>query len=109
VIKATITQQRKSTAKDPAPRFKRDQLPPPFSYYTREGLKLIGRYGDWRSALCPFHQDKHPSLRINIRTGGFRCMVCDTKGGDVLAFHRLRTGLGFVDAAKALNAWEVSR
>lgn len=89
-----------------ASRFRREQLPPPVSYYTRQGINLIGRSGEWRSALCPFHPDKHPSLRINLRSGGFRCMVCGTKGGDVLAFHRLRTGMSFVDAAKALGAWE---
>lgn len=66
---------------------------------------MVGR-GAWRSALCPFHPDKHPSLRVNTNTGAFRCFVCDARGGDVLAFYRLRTGMGFVEAAKALNAWE---
>jgi hypothetical protein len=33
-------------------------------------------------------------------------MVCEAKGGDVLAFHMQRHGMGFVDACKALNAWE---
>ena len=91
-----------------ASKFNKTLLPSAMAYYTREGLKLVGR-GDWRSALCPFHGDKHPSLRVNIHTGGFRCMVCDARGGDVLAFHRMRTGLGFIEAAKALKAWEVSR
>ena len=87
-------------------KFRHDQLPPAASYYVRHGVNLIGR-SEWRSAICPFHPDKHPSLRINLRSGGFRCKVCGAKGGDVLAFHRLRTGLSFVDAAKALGAWEV--
>ncbi len=88
-----------------APNFNKASLPPAASFYQREGLKLVGR-GLWRSALCPFHPDKHPSLRVNIQTGGFRCMVCGVRGGDVLSFHRLRTGMGFIDAAKALGAWE---
>jgi len=87
------------------PAFNKFLLPPATSFYRREGLKLVGR-GVWRSALCPFHPDKHPSLRVNTSTGAFRCFVCDAHGGDVLAFYRLRTGMGFVEAAKALNAWE---
>lgn len=81
-------------------------LPSPASYYTEwAGLKLTGG-GSWRTALCPFHADSRPSLRINTQTGGFCCMVCEAKGGDVLAFHMQRHGLGFVDACKALGAWE---
>src|SRR5215469_6413713 len=86
-------------------RFNCALLPPPESFYRREGLKLVGR-GEWRDALCPFHPDKHPSLRVNRVTGAFRCFVCGAHGGDVLDFHRRRTGMGFVEAAKALNAWE---
>lgn len=84
----------------------RAMLPSPTSYYTEwAGLKPTGA-GTWKTALCPFHADSRPSLRINTQTGGFCCMVCEAKGGDVLAFHMQRHGMGFVDACKALNAWE---
>lgn len=86
-------------------RFLRDRLPSPPIYFDSIGLKLHGR-GAWRSALCPFHGDKQPSLRVQYAQGAFRCMACGAHGGDVLAFHRLRTGLGFADAARALGAWE---
>jgi hypothetical protein len=36
-------------------------------------------------------------------------MVCGAYGGDLLAFHMRRYGLRFIDAARALGAWEVSR
>jgi hypothetical protein len=36
-------------------------------------------------------------------------MACCAKGGDVLAFHMQRYGLSFIDAAKALGAWEDQR
>lgn len=88
--------------------FKRERLPEPPEYYRQQGLKLVGG-GEWRSAVCPFHDDTKPSLRVRIETGAFRCMACGAHGGDVLAFHRLRYGMGFVDAAKALGAWEVVR
>jgi hypothetical protein len=35
-------------------------------------------------------------------------MACGARGGDVLAFHMQRYELRFIDAAKALGAWEVS-
>lgn len=88
--------------------FKRNKLPSPATYYTAHGLKLTGG-GEWKNARCPFHNDTHPSLRVRLDTGGFRCMVCGAHGGDVLAFHRLITGLPFIRAAKDLGAWEESR
>ena len=82
-------------------------LPKPVDYYAGEGVKLLGR-GAWRDALCPFHPDTSPSLRVNIETGSFRCMACGARGGDVLAFHMRRHELRFVDAAKSLGAWELA-
>lgn len=89
----------------PAFSFKRDCLPNPSTYYREQGLKLTGG-GEWKSTLCPFHNDTSPSLRVRVDTGGFRCMVCGAHGGDVLAFHMQRHGLRFIDAAKTLGAWE---
>jgi hypothetical protein len=86
----------------------RDLLPRPADYYSAEGIKLLGSSG-WRDALCPFHKDTTPSMRVFFQTGAFRCMVCGAHGGDVLAFHMRRHGLRFIDAAKALGAWEVQR
>lgn len=85
-------------------RFDRALLPSPSEYYARIGITLIGK-GAWRSALCPFHRDTHASLRVRVETGAFRCMACGAHGGDVLAFHRQRTGKGFVEAARELGAW----
>lgn len=92
----------------PAFAFRRDRLPLPAEYYAEQGLRLTGG-GAWKSALCPFHNDTTPSLRVRVETGAFRCMVCGAHGGDVLAFHMQRHGLRFVEAAQALGAWEVSR
>jgi hypothetical protein len=89
-------------------RFDRTRLPRPADYYACAGIDLHGA-GSWRSALCPFHQDTKPSLRVFVESGAFRCMVCGARGGDVLAFHRLRHSLRFIEAAKALGAWRVAR
>jgi hypothetical protein len=85
-------------------RFVRERLPEPLAYYAGQGIELRGR-GAWRDAVCPFHADTRPSLRVHAETGAFRCMSCGASGGDVLSFHRRRHVLGFVEAAQALGAW----
>lgn len=85
--------------------FRRELLPSPGAYYQSQGLKFFGG-GEWKLALCPFHKDSKPSLRIRLDTGGFRCMVCGAHGGDVLSFHMQKHKLRFVEAAKAIGAWE---
>ncbi len=84
--------------------FNRDQLPDPQEYYENTaGLTLMGR-GPWRTTRCEFHGGSD-SMRINLKSGGFMCMSCGEKGGDVLAYEMQSTGAEFIDAAKALNAW----
>jgi DNA primase len=85
-------------------KFSRKSLPTPISYYESQNIKLTGS-GAWRDAICPFHPDTKPSLRINAEKGAYRCMVCGAHGGDVLAFHQHKYGLNFVEACKQLGAW----
>lgn len=89
-----------------AGRFSRQALPETIPYYESQNINLKGG-GAWRDAICPFHQDTKPSLRINVEKGAYRCMVCGAHGGDVLAFHMHKHGLGFVDACKQLGTWMV--
>jgi DNA primase len=88
--------------------FRRDRLPAPGEYYRSQKVVLAGS-GAWRNAICPFHEDKNPSLRVRLESGAFRCMVCGAKGGDVLAFHQLKYGLSFIAAAKDLGCWGVDQ
>jgi DNA primase len=90
-----------------AGKFLRKNLPSSITYYENQGIKLKGG-GAWRDAVCPFHSDTKPSLRVNIEKGGYRCMVCGAHGGDVLAFHMHKHGLNFVDACKELGAWRLA-
>ncbi len=83
--------------------FERDRLPDPISYFEAQGFPLRGP-GLWRTARCDFHGGSD-SLRINTRSGGWCCMACGAKGGDVLAFHMQHHGLNFYEAAKALDCW----
>jgi hypothetical protein len=85
--------------------YRRDLLPDPSIYYNQHLEKLV-RGSEWTTACCPFHADRRPSLAVNLIHGGFICHACGARGGDVLEFHRRLTGAGFIEAAKALGAWE---
>ena len=87
-----------------AGKFSRQAMPGAISYYESQNIILKGN-GAWRDAVCPFHQDRKPSLRINVEKGAYRCMVCGARGGDVLAFHMHKHGINFVEACKQLGAW----
>jgi len=84
--------------------FNKTALQSPSNYYQEQGLKLTGG-GEWKNAVCPFHNDHKPSLRVRLDSGGFKCMACGIHGGDVLSFHMQRHGLTFKQAATDLGAW----
>jgi DNA primase len=86
-------------------RFVRAYLPKPIEYYKTQNINLRVSGAKWQSTICPFHADTAPSLRVNVETGGYKCMSCGARGGDVLDFHQQKYGLGFIDACKQLGAW----
>ena len=52
-------------------------------------------------ALCPFHDDRHPSLSFSVRRNTFRCFVCGASGGPIdLVMHYLNKS--FRDACRWL-------
>lgn len=53
--------------------------------------------------LCPFHQDKDPSLKIYTNGKGFYCFTCGT-GGDQIKFAALYNGISNTEAARSLAA-----
>lgn len=85
--------------------FKRELLPMAAEYYRKQGLKLNGG-GEWKSTICPFHEDTNPSLRVRLDSGGFRCMVCGAHGGDIIAFQMQRYQMSFIQAVRSLGACE---
>lgn len=52
-------------------------------------------------AVCPFHQDKHPSM--SFRGGRFRCWACNASG-DAIDFTGRLLGLEPMAAVERLNA-----
>lgn len=83
--------------------FRREALPDPRSYFESEGLALRGP-GKWKTARCDFHGGSD-SMRINTESGGWVCMSCFEKGGDVLAYAMRLHGLDFIGAARQLGAY----
>ena len=61
--------------------FNRARLPGWETYADTHGIRLLGS-GRWRSALCDFHPDTTPSLRVNTQSRGWCCMACVTKVGE---------------------------
>lgn len=84
--------------------FIRERLPDAVEFFESEGVHLVGR-GRWKTGPCHFH-DGSDSLRVNTESGGWCCMACGEKGGDVLAYAMQRHGWHFVQAARALGAYD---
>ena len=83
--------------------FRRELLPDPADYHVAAGEPLTG-IGAWGTRGCPFHGGSD-SMRVNRASGGFCCMSCGEKGGNVLDFHMRVHGLDFVAAARELGAF----
>lgn len=61
-------------------------------------LKRAGK--DW-VGLCPFHDDKDPSLHVSPRLGIYKCFVCDS-AGDSVKFLMEHEKISYPDALRYL-------
>src|SRR6056297_2253668 len=52
--------------------------------------------GEWK-VKCPFHEDKTPSMSINMQTGMFNCFGCGKKGS-AFDFYMAKHGVSFPEA-----------
>ncbi len=66
------------------------------------GVELTREGKDW-VGLCPFHDDKKPSLRVTPGKGLWRCMSCDATG-NVIQFVAKKENLSDKEAAVRLLA-----
>ncbi|MDA8171855.1 MAG: AAA family ATPase [Nitrospiraceae bacterium] len=71
------------------------------AYYAGELPTLKTNGNSQAQAPCPFHEDKTPSLSVNLETGAFHCFGCDKKGS-VFDFYMERHGVDFHEARQAL-------
>jgi hypothetical protein len=85
--------------------------------YRRFGVRLPELEDGWASTRCfaGRHRDRHPSARVHLRSGGFRCFACNTRGGvldalQLLGVHdrgearRIAVEYGILDGALARSA-----
>ncbi len=71
-------------------------------FYRGEFQHLKLTADDNYQTLCPFHEDKNPSLSVNFKTGLFKCFGCGVQG-DVFAFYMQRHGVDFKEALAELG------
>lgn len=83
-------------------------LPNPKNYYSK-CFPSVGLVTEWAKVKCPFHDDKTPSMSINLKHGGFICRgECNTSG-NLIQFHMKLHKLNFVNACKALGVWSYDK
>lgn len=81
-----------------------NHLPDPKKYYSKY-FPNLNQNAEWIKVKCPFHEDRLPSLSINLNHGGFVCRgECKTKG-NLIQFHMKRHNMNFVEACKSLGVW----
>ena len=68
---------------------------------TKLGFTLKGTGQEGRRALCPYHDDKHPSLHFSRKKNIFKCFVCGAKG-DLFKLVMDSENLTFPDACQWL-------
>jgi hypothetical protein len=100
---------RATRAKQAHGKLDRSSLPTPRSYLERRNLLSAGQSrhrSGWISIRCPVHKggdEQHPSMRVSLADGHFKCHACGASGGDIIALHRLATGMGFLNAVADLG------
>jgi DNA primase catalytic core len=68
-------------------------------------VAVVGQYVPLRRAgsryvgMCPFHNDRHPSMNVNPRMGIYKCFACGA-GGDAIKFVQEFEKIGFIEALK---------
>jgi DNA primase len=70
----------------------------PISNVIGNYIQII-RKGRNVEAICPFHSDTKPSLKINDDKGIFKCFACSA-GGDHISFVEKFKHIEFIDAVK---------
>jgi DNA primase len=66
-----------------------------------ENYLSLRRSGKNYVGLCPFHDDKNPSLHVNEEKGVFHCFACGA-GGDIFGFAMRYNNLTFPEAVEEL-------
>ena len=70
-------------------------------YAEDNGIELI-QDGPQYKALCPFHNEKTPSFKINPSTQSYKCFGCQ-ESGDVISLAQKIQGYDFIGALRELG------
>lgn len=73
------------------------------SYYQNE-FKVNKSTGNI-NVKCPFHDDKKPSLSVDLQSGAFNCHspACGVHGTNIIGYHSKRYNLNFIDTVRHLG------
>ena len=66
-----------------------------------QGLEKVEIKGNQLSALCPFHDDSHASLSVDLKTGQYNCFACGASGNFV-SFYAFKNGVDNKEAYKQI-------
>ena len=75
---------------------------PILEFIESQGVQLK-KNGSSYIGICPFHDDKTPSLRVTPEKGLWNCFGCN-KGGDVISFYQYLKGIDNKQAIQELYA-----
>lgn len=64
----------------------------------------VKKQGSSYVCVCPFHDDKNPSMHINSIKGFYHCFACKA-GGNVFKFVMDYEKLNFVEAVEKVASW----
>lgn len=67
-------------------------------------LKRNGSSAKTLVGLCPFHDDRNPSLYVNMEEQYYKCFACG-EGGDIFKFVQKMESCNFKEALKILAGW----
>ena len=66
-------------------------------------MKMGIEVGRHHKALCPFHQDRHPSLHFDIKRNRYKCFSCGASG-NVIDLVMRYMNIGFKEAMEWMGA-----
>ena len=69
-------------------------------YSDNEELKSTG--GDSYKCLCPFHDDKNPSMSINDNKNVYNCFSCGACGNSITFIREIEGGISYPEAIKKM-------
>ncbi len=85
-----------------------ERVSPREYYLTRiEGTSRPNQQG-WSMVRCVLHDDRTPSLSVNLCNGGFKCFGCNASGSNIIDFEMRLRSISFKEALDLLSAeWSI--